>query len=321
MIRRERCIFAGMTLPNFLVIGTGKAGTTSLYDYLGQHPDICLSAIKETNYLDFEAAEQVPIPRDVRDRRNFFPVRSLAEYEALFSSCGHKPAIGEISPRYIYSPRAAQRIRSLIPAARMIAILRDPVERAWSSYLMYARDGYERRSFEQALADEEAGRNRQLPSGQWRYIETGFYFRHLSRYLELFDRSQIAIYLFEDLQADAPGLLRQIFGFLGVDESFVCDASIQRNRSGVPRNAILNWMTRKRRWTTAVKNSLPGGLRRRADRIVAATERRNLVRTALPEATRERLVQVYRADIERLEELLQRDLSLWKQPVRIPPAG
>lgn len=124
------------------------------------------------------------------------------------------------------------------------------------------------RSFEQALADEESGRNRHLPSGQ------------------------IAIYLFEDLQADASGLLRQIFGLLDVDESFVCDVSIQLNRLGVPRDAILNWMTRKRRWTTAV-----------------------------PEATRERLVHVYRADIERLEELLQRDLSHWKQPVKIPPAG
>lgn len=301
-----------MTLPNFLVIGAGKAGTTSLHDYLGQHPQVFLSAIKETNYLDFEDAAQAYTQPGSRDRRNFFPVRSLAQYESLFASHGGRRAIGEVSPRYLQSPRAAARIKALMPHARLIAILRDPSERAYSSYLMYARDGYEFRSFEQALADEAAGVNHHLPSGQWRYVESGFYFRHLCRYLQLFDRDQVAVYLFDDLQNDAPALLRRIFRFLEVDEDFLCDVSIQRNPSGVPRSRLVNWMTRKRSWTPALKRHMPASWRRAVDRRVAAIQRSNLVRTPLPDALRERLIGLYREDILQLERFLQTDLSHWR---------
>ena len=307
-----------MAKPNFLIIGAGKAGTTSLYEYLKQHPQIFMSPIKETNFFAYEGPYQMLTPADAMDKREFFPIRDLETYMALFNDVRDEVAIGEASPRYLPAPGAARRIRQQLPDVKLIAMLRDPSERAYSSYLMYSALEYERRTFQQAIHDEQAGVNKDLPSGQWRYLAVGLYYRQLRRYLELFDRNQIEIYFFEDLARDAISLLRRIFLFLNVDDQFCPDTSVKFHPSGVPRNRLLHWVLRKRPATTAVKNRLPEWLRRRANARVVTMQRSNLAKPPLRDELREQLVSFYREDIQNLQRLTDRDLSHWLRPTTMP---
>ena len=113
-----------MTLPTFIVIGAAKAGTTALYWYLAEHPDVFMSRLKETFYFAYGVDRQVTCSR--RPRVHRFPVKTLAEYEALFAGAGAAKAVGEASPIYLEAPLAAGRIRETIPHARLVCILRHP---------------------------------------------------------------------------------------------------------------------------------------------------------------------------------------------------
>ena len=108
-----------MTLPNFVVIGAGKSGTTSLYFYLKQHPDIYVPAFKETNFFAVEGINLAfSGPRDDIEAKNYFQINTLEKYQALFADVAEERAIGEVSPYYIYSARASQRIYRHVPNAK-----------------------------------------------------------------------------------------------------------------------------------------------------------------------------------------------------------
>src|SRR5206468_5150499 len=127
-----------LMLPNFIVIGAAKAGTTALYWYLAEHPAVFMSRVKETNYFAFGLdGEGRLLYGDPEVHR--FPVRSLSEYEHLFANAADAAAVGEASPIYLECPQAAARIRTLLPGARIICSLRHPVDRAYSNYLMALR--------------------------------------------------------------------------------------------------------------------------------------------------------------------------------------
>ena len=128
-----------MTLPNFIVIGAAKAGTTALYWYLAEHPAIFMSPVKETNYFAYGLDDAGQLRFGDPDVHRF-PVKSLAAYEALFAGAGDAVAIGEASTMYLECPQAAARIHDLLPATRIICGLREPVDRAYSDYLMYLRN-------------------------------------------------------------------------------------------------------------------------------------------------------------------------------------
>jgi hypothetical protein len=300
-----------MTLPNFIIIGAGRSGTTSLYHYLKQHPQVFMSSIKETNFFTYDGAELKSSLSNEFGKSNMFPIRTFEQYCALFSSARDEQAIGEASPLYLYSQQAAEGIRRRIPDAKLIAILRDPVERAYSSYLKYVREGVENRGFEEAIRDERMGVNRLSPSGQWHYVTVGFYHQHLTHYLKYFDWSQIALYLFDDLKNDTAEVLRCIFRFLGVDDDFVPDISVRYNVSGIPRNRVLHMLLRKSPVTAGLKKYLPFWIRGPGYKYVMALQTRNLIQPALRPEVRHELGSVYRDDVLRLQELIQRDLSEW----------
>ena len=290
-------------LPTFLIIGAGRSGTTSLHAYLDQHPDIFMSPIKEPNYFSLTGSVAGPYARALRRRS----ASTLAEYEALFSGAGRASARGEASPSYLRSPVAAERIREAIPGARLVAILRHPVERAYASYLAARRDGFEPApTFEAAIASCLSGERE-----AWdflRYTQSGYYHQHLSRYLARFPREQIRVDLHEDLHRDAGALIRQMLEFIGVDPTFPIDTSERFGRTGTIANPALRFVWRHTLpLRNAVEPIVPKPLRERAKAIAT----RKMVTPPMGAEARATLLRIYRDDTLRLQDLLQRDLSTW----------
>jgi hypothetical protein len=296
-----------MTMPNFLVIGAGKSGTTALHRYLKQHPQIFMSTPKELRFFPFE--NQRPSfygPLDDEDTATM--VIDIEDYRAHFAAGADYPARGESSPLYLYYPHTAARIRHHIPDVKLIAILRQPADRAYSQYLMKKRDGIERLSRAEAFA-AEAQRIADGWSHHWHYKQRGFYAAQLKPYFSVFKREQIRIYLYEDYVADPVWLMQDIFRFLNVDDSFVPDMSVRHNESKVPRNRALQvFLTEPRRSKNVFKPLLPAHWSRR---IGDGLRRRNLTKPPLPTELRRQLTEVYREDIIELQEMLGRDLSHW----------
>ena len=273
-----------MTLPNFIVIGAAKSGTTSLYHYLAEHPQVFMSPVKETNH--FASAEEA----EWRPR-----VAGRDDYVSLYGGVTDEIAVGEASPLYLISQVAAERIRQILPDARILAILRNPADRAYSGYLMQVRKGRERRPLAECFQRGDV------------YVEGGFYADDLERYYERFDRERIKICLFDDLVAEPRRLMTDIFGFLGVDAAFQVDLAVRHNVGGMPR----------RRWLANLGSSgLVGWLRHlapeRIKRLGRGVRDANLERPApMLAELRQRLSELYRDDILRLQELTGRDLSGW----------
>lgn len=306
-------------MPNFLVIGAAKSGTTALYKYLGQHPEIYMSPYKEPHFFAFEG-EKLDFrgPRD-RAMMSYMTVNERDRYEALFDGVTDEKAVGEASPMYIYVPGTAERIKHYVPDMKMIAVLRNPVDRAYSNYLHMVRDDREPlSSFVDALkAEPERIEDNWYAS--WHYKQMGFYHAQLRRYLELFDRDRIQIHLYEDLNRDAVGVLQEIFRFLDVDDSFVPDVSVRYNESGVHKSNLLRalhtYLLKPDPLKTALKPLIPLKLRRRlVGRLVGNIRDRNLVKPPFPPEVRAELVEDYREDILKLQNLTGRDLSAWLKP-------
>jgi hypothetical protein len=296
--------------PTFLVIGAYKAGTTSVHHYLSQHPDVYVPRRKEPNYFAFGDVA-VPVGAPAATGPTSHPAAAAAvtrreDYVRLFDEVAGERAVGEVSPEYLVNERACEAIRAELPDVRLVAVLRNPVERAFSDYLMYRRDGVEPDAdFGRALDQQEARRRRGEPTG-W-YVETGFYGRQLARYYDAFPREQLDVHLFDDLTTDPDGTMGAIFTFLGV-EPMPLRSVDQYNASGVPRNPLLAAALRSRRWLGApAKKLLPDRWRPALERIV----QRGLDRPSLAPEHRARLIDTYGDDVRLLERLTGRDLSPW----------
>lgn len=295
-----------MVMPNFLIIGAAKAGTTSLCYYLNQHPEIYISLEKEPRYFCPEIYTTF-CNGPLRDgaRRS---IVTLEEYQKLFAGATDEVALGEASTEYMYFPETPNRIKQAIPDIRLIAILRNPVERAFSAFCYQLRDGCEDLSFEQALEDE-ARRIENCWRPGWLYKNAGFYYRQLVPYFEIFERHQIRIYLYEDLDKHLERTLRDICLFLEVNPNFSPDLSRQ-NVSKIPKNRLLNNLVKRNNSIkTALKWLLPAGVQNDLSHWI---RQYNLsVKPTLLDEWRYKLMQSYYEDIKKLEELIDRDLSQW----------
>jgi hypothetical protein len=296
-----------MTMPNFLVIGAAKSGTTALHSYLTQHPQIFMSTQKELRFFPFENYElDFRGPGDDLDTARI--VTNIDNYRGHFAAATDYPARGESSPIYLYYPQTADRIRHHIPEVKLIAILRHPADRAYSQFLMKIRDGRELLSFGEALAAEEK-RIAEKWSHHWHYRQRGFYAAQLKPYFQHFGREQLRIYLYEDYVADPVGFMQDIFRFLKVDDSFVPDMSVRHNETKIPRSrALQKYLLEPRAAKNLIKKFVPLKLSRRiGDRF----RRANLTKPPLPVELRRQLTEIYREDIIQLQGMLQRDLSHW----------
>lgn len=298
-----------MVLPNFLVIGAAKAGTTSLYYYLKQHPDVFMSDLKEPHFFSFEG-ETLTFRRagNQPDPINESAVTTIEAYQDLFKDVSTEKAIGEASPSYLHTPKAADRIKFYIPDAKLIAILRHPVDRAYSAFLGQYLSSVEKgmphlSDFSEAIHSEE-----KFMRENWTpiffYKKLGFYYEQLKYYHELFAPEQIHVCLNEDLQKDAIKTLQAIYQHINVDSSFVPDTSVKAGVSGVPKNQALYRFFKQNSIKKFLKPLLPKG-------IGQSFEKYMLNKPQLSPEIRQELLNVYRDDILKLQDLIGRDLSSW----------
>jgi hypothetical protein len=298
-----------MKMPNFFVIGATKSGTTSVYEWLKQHPQIYMSPRKEPNFFASEGGEFVVKPGV---RKSKYPViKDIEDYRALFQDVSNESAIGEATVGYLFNPRTPERLRLYVPDARLIAILRDPVDRAISHYRMMVRGGDEPiADFVQALDEEEHRIRSNWDAFSWSYKGVGLYYVQLKRYFDLFERSQIRVYLYEDLKSDPISLIQDIFRFLQVDYRFTPDLGSKHNQGYVPRNEVARiLLTKPNPFRYAYRSlMIPFIPKEKLEPIIRWLMKR---RVELSLEARKKLIEVFRDDILMLQELIQRDLSDW----------
>jgi hypothetical protein len=294
-----------MTLPNFVLIGVPKSGTTSLQKDMSQHPDVF--AAWEPRFLHYAGQAIDP---GLEDRRKF-PVTTLEGYEAIFAAHAHCKALGDSSPSYLMYPSPAiAGIRKYVPEAKFIAIFRQPADRGYSEYVHQVSRGHEPcRQYADAIRAEQAGRLR--GEGQWRqYYRRGFYTGPTRKFLDAFPRGRFLFLLYDDLLRDSAGLMRSIFQFLEVDPGFIPDMEKRFRVGRWPKHFRLhNFLNSGRgpiRWTESILG------RPRYRKIMSWVNAHNLSRPpALDPQLRRELTDQYREDILKLQDLIGRDLSGW----------
>lgn len=299
-----------MIMPNFLILGAQKAGTTALYHYLNQHPQIYMSPTKEPGFFDFEGQE--PDFCGPRDKALYAQVTTdLEAYSHLFAGATNEIAIGEATTWYLYSPKAPERIHHYIPDAKLIVVLRNPVERAYSSFMHGIRDERETLDFAQAL-EAETERIEQNWEYLWRYRDMGRYYAQLKRYFSYFKSEQLKIYLYEDLNNHPAAVLTDIWQFLGVDANFIPEVFTRINISGTRKNQMLDAVLRNKHPVKQfLKPLLPKKMRQN---LANHLRTKNFVKPQCPLELQQQLIAEFREEIILLQDLIQRDLSNWLKP-------
>ncbi len=279
-------------LPDFLIGGAQKSGSTALHVLLGSHPEVYLARPQELDFFD----------------RNDAYARGISWYQAHFKSADGHRAVGQTSTQYLYSGKAAARIGRDLPAVRLIFILRNPVDRAWSHYWHCVKYGLETASFAAARRLEGERLARGGDHRRWfSYLDRGLYADQIERYLEHFPRARILVLLTEDLARRAGPVLDRCCRFLDLE----------------PRAADLPPDRLERRWNSSRRPRWPGlqrwtaGFRfgsRTGRRLALIVDRWNLVRWRYPELAteeRRRLTDFFAAHNRRLGAMLDLDLAAW----------
>jgi len=302
-------------VPNFFVVGATKAGTTSLYNYLDQHPAIYMSPVKEPTFFapdllelkqqlgiaDPDSAElRAYLDGPMTERRNGV-VTEWEQYLKLFKNVTGETAVGEASGNYLGSTRAAAAIRERFPHARIVMVLRNPVERLFSQHAEAVANGHARAEFLPWVEEQRAREATRQP--QMGAVWSGFYARHLARYRACFPARQLQILRYEDYSAAPLSVLRAIFTFLDVDPDFPVDVSRRHNVTLQPRFVGL------RRTSGCLRARLRRVLPARvAQALSGATRRRP---RAITPRERAQVLRIYEADIRELQRTLALDVSAW----------
>lgn len=294
--------------PNFFIIGAAKSGTTSLYNYLVQHPQIFMSPIKEPHYFSYQ--EKLLYSNGPGDRKRMkFATADQQSYFRLFENVKNEKRIGEASTTYLDSAEAPHRIKKFYPNAKIIAILRNPVDRAYASFMHLKRDGEEIFSnFEKAL-QEEKKRIENKWSVLWHYKTRQFTYEKLYRYYDIFHGDQIKVYEYENWKNNNFNILKDIYSFLEIDENFEADLSKKFNVGSTPKYEFLhNFIRRENILKKIVKILIPDHYRSFLTKNIINF---NLERVPLSSKTRNDLLNFYKEDIKKLEALTKLDLSHW----------
>lgn len=302
------------TGPDFIIIGAPKAGTTALHAALTLHPQVFTTTPKEPKYWLCDDAPPPAWhgPGDAHSQQEW--VWRERDYEALFAGAAPDQVRGESTPFYLWSPGARRRIAERLPDARLIAVIRDPIDRAYSNWMHLWSDGLEPEAdFEKAFAAER----RRVDDGWapfWRYRELGLYGSQLADLLERVDRSRVMVLRYRELIDDPAHTLDRVIEFIGVQPGVV-DRIPPSNSRGYATPGLRTSLVAPvvRLGARAGAHARPQVWRAAAKPIVRVLQDRTpRPRPALTPQQRERLLPAFADDIDRLGEVLGRDCSDWK---------
>lgn len=278
--------------PNFLIVGANKGGTTSLFHYLTEHPEVFRPDIKEPMFFNYYQCQE-----EDGNFRTQKVIKNIASYHKLFEGSEAFKAVGEASTSYLANPFCAAHIYDYNPKMKLIAILRNPIDRAFSNYLMYVRWGQEKRSFTKAVRDELNGRD--LPQGK-QYIYLGHYLESLETYQNIFGKEQLLVLLNEDLNKNPETTYRTICRYLEIDEEFVPNFNKRLNTNDKveirPAYKLLKSINAKWHITKLIPKSLKRGIQKKP---------------GMNAKDRALLTSIYKDEIMELSKFLNRDLSHW----------
>jgi hypothetical protein len=293
-------------LPDFLVVGASKSGTTSLHHYLKQHPQIFLSDIQKEGRYFSQMTGNYNGPGDKIIDASI--TRDINAYKALFKGYNNEKAIGDISPEYLYfHEKAIPLIKKILgKQVKIIVILRSPVERAFSAYTHFKRDKRETLTFEEALEkeDERKANNRVWA---WQYKNSGLYYQQVKAYTDNFPNVRIII--FEDFKKEPQKVLAEICEFLEVSPGFKFDTSYKYNVSGEPKSRVLYKFETSRGLVNFIKKFIPAKLVEKMKKNL--TGEKQMVKPEMNPETRKALVDFFKDDILQLQNLINKDLSHW----------
>ena len=292
--------------PNFIIIGAMKAATTSLYTYLKQHPDVFMTSIKEPMFFNnFQKETNFKL-----HGRKTKKITTFEQYYTLFNSVKNESAIGEASPSYISNKDCPNLIHKHLPNTKIIAVLRQPVARAYSNYLHARRADRESISDFETAFNKETERKTENWSPLYHYKSKGYYAEQLEQYFNLFPKENIKVVLFEDLVKNPIRITQEVFKFLNIDNSFIPDTSKKANVSGTPKG-LFGLFIMKLRYYNLIpniqfSNYVPGFIIQFI--FNSAYKKANPLSADL----KKRLtLTYYKEDILKLEKLISKNLQHW----------
>lgn len=271
-----------------------------MYEYLGDHPQIFVPTKKELHYFTQTALRRsVGGPGDLGALRA--TVQTEEEYVAYYAAAGSALAAADVSPSYLYYSEVARSIRSFSPEAKVIALLRDPIERAYSQYLHIRRSQRESLTFEEAL-DAEPKRTELGYGDMWRYVDTSRYTGKLRDYGAVFGRDHLHVVHAEDLATNAEGTMRSVYDFIGVEPHHL-RSTASRNKTGEARSkSVARALAGQGRAKQMLKRVMPERVRGRV--MLRLVEANTAEKEPLSAETRARLADIFRSEADELAEFL-----------------
>lgn len=282
----------------FICVGAQKAGTSTLHDILQQHPAINFPKRKETHFF----RDDEKYNAGVKNYFDLFEDKPGAEY------------YGEIDPEYLYFEHCAQRIKETFGDLKILAILRNPVDRAYSHYLMTKSRGLEDLSFNEAIQSEKDRLASHFDHINYSYLARGRYSAQLERFEDIFGKENVKTFLFDDFISDPEAIVAQIFEFVGM-EPFGFDYKVKSNvASEAKSEKVRDFVYKPNKIKKWVGKLIPSKkLKSDIMSAIAARNKKEALKVPIPPKVKQDIYQAYfEQEIERLETKLGKDLSAWK---------
>jgi hypothetical protein len=277
---------------DFFLVGAPKAGTTSIYSYFKKNPGIFVPQVKEPHYFS------CPEVKNTYYKVNF--IDSKNEYESLFEGAKNTQKTGDFSTSYLYEQQAPYRIKETCPNANIIVMLRDPVERAISHYLMDVRDGYQERPLIECIRGQKEG----VKLYYKEYVEKGMYYKQIKRFKSIFEEEKIGVWLFRELKKDTREVVREMFKFVGLKANYNIENFTRKNQykkiNSETVKKVLNTRLAKN-----ISSFIPSSIKKRAKRALISTDKPKLYEA------RYKLSEIYRDEVNKVQKLIKKDISHW----------
>lgn len=284
--------------PNFFIVGAAKSGTSAMADFLGQHPDVFISPIKEPYYF-------------IKNRR----LEKESSYLDLFSKVKSEKMVGEATTGYLFDKTSAVLIKNFYPQAKIIILLRNPIDMSFSLWKYMSVHGNEKESFEQAICDAPNRKSKEFTESRagraenYLYIERAKYYKQVKHYYEIFGRGSVKILFFEEFISNPVCTCKEVFEFLDISNKFEPNISVV-NPGGVVR---FSWLRKVRtRRYPLLKNIFPTILRSKIRTFIRDINVKQSTNLYLTDEERNHLRFEFIKDVEKLKQLTGKKLSVWK---------